>query len=473
MPAPVSSGSSPLPSPSSTPSASEAASPARSRVTSSAPSKRLDVEEIEALLSEIPPEFLKAKDFNPFSHYDDSVEELQGYHDIVREAIDLIVDVHHKGFNSATAAFTHVVESFSQSQSTVASLLSTLTESKRLLTARSEHLKEYWTQTATLTAINATLSKMAYIQTVPAHLATLTSHKLYLHSVLLLTHTLTTMSDDDLRDVEGLLQLREDLLALKNSVVDQLMDDLHTALYDPAAKERDANAAAADKDDAREESGDHVVSRVGKADLPSSTRERRQSGSAAMQTGGGGNLVDFSASRKDAPASATASASASAASPSSPAATLAFLSSSSFSPFAPPSTYVVDPAASLPQESAVFSDPTYRSLSHLLHEERSPASLAHPLSSTSRFIALLVAALDHLNALPTAKTQITRRVPCGGHRHHRPRQGRHSRQAEDALRQTTYHHHHSLLLSPSRRLLRPGESWRHRVPPATHIGYGQ
>ena len=161
-------------------SASDAASARSTRVTSSLPSKRLRVEEVESLLSQIPPEFLRSKDFNPFSHYDDSVEELQGYHDVVKEAIDLIVDVHAKGFNSATAAFSHVVDSFASSQSTVHSLLTTLSDSRRLLTSRSEHLKEYWTQTATLTAINATLAKLAYIQTLPSHLATLTSHKLYL-----------------------------------------------------------------------------------------------------------------------------------------------------------------------------------------------------------------------------------------------------------------------------------------------------
>ena len=381
-----------LPTPSS--SASDAASPTtRSRVASSLPVKRLDLEAIDELLSQVPSEFLQAKDFNPFAHYDDSVSTLTEYHDLIRDAIDHIVDVHHKGFNTATAAFSHVVDSFASSQQTVGQLLSTLGDSRRLLTSRSEHLKEYWTQTQVLTHINHSLSKLSYLQSIPLHLSTLTSSKLYLHSVILLTHTLHLMSEEDLREVEGLLELREELLARKNSISDLLIHELHHAVYH-AQHSRDNTKAptdAGEREDSRDDSAEH--SRIGKE---ASTSRLSGTPAAAVGEGGAG-----AAGRKEAVAAAPAS---------SPAATLSFLASSAFSPFHSSSAYVVDPAGGLAQDSPVFVDPAYRSLAHLLAEERSPAFLAHPLSSTSRLLSLLVAALDHLNALPAAKTQITRRV---------------------------------------------------------------
>ena len=364
--------------------------PPTSRVASSAPHKRLRVEDIDELLQQIPPDFLRSKDFNPFTHYDDGVEELQGYHDVIKEAIDLIVDVHAKGFNSATAAFSHVVDSFASSQATVSTLLTTLHDSRRLLTSRSEHLKEYWTQTATLTAIQQTLAKLSYIMTLPAHLQTLSSHHLHLHSTILLTHTLTLLSDDDLRDIEGLLDLREQFLTLKHTTHTNLIDLAHTAIYHTPQRHHDIAAQQGGNKDA---GGAGAVSGTGSPLAPTPTHP--SNGELAPSSQGEGGTAG-SAPTSSPPASA--------------AATLSFLLSSEFSPFSPASSYLVDPASLLPPDSAVFTDPAYRSLLHLLAEERSPSYQSSPLSSTPRFLSHLTAALDHLHALPAAKTQLVRRV---------------------------------------------------------------
>ena len=287
-----------------------------------------------------------------------------------------------RGFNTATAAFSHVVDSFASSQANVGRLLTTLSDSRRLLTSRSEHLKEYWTQVQVLTHIQHTLNKLSYIHSIPDHLDTLTAANLHLHSTVLLTHTLHLLSEEDLREVEGCIDLRDLLLSRKSNTSDLLHDRVREAIYQPPALR--ASAKVTD-DTSHEDSADPSHSRLGKEE-PSLTAPNRPpppSTPTSTSNDSGGQKA------RPAPAPATATA------------TLNFLLTSPFSPFAPP-------AAAAPVDP--MGGAYHPSLAPLLVEERSPAFLAHPLSSTSRLLSLLVAALDHLNALPAAKTQITRRV---------------------------------------------------------------
>ena len=331
---------------------------------SSSARSSLDAAAVESLLASIPREFRQSQDFNPFSHYDDSVDDLAEHQQAVRAAIELIVDVHHKGFNTATAAFTRVLDSFAASQRSVDGLLRDLAESRRLLTSRNEQLTELWSATQTLTAVSLTLERIAFIVGLPQHLQRLTAHGLHLHCVVLINSSLQMLSEDDLREVDGLLELREEIINARNAETEACIAALHAVVYSKQTPSAEQRAAAADRD--REASG--------------------------QQASGGG----------DSASSASLSAS------------LSFLRASPFSPFhagsaasaalhgAGDAEEGVAPSASSP------SSP--RSVSALLAEESSASFLSAPQASSTRLLSLLVAALDELHALPAAKTQLSKRV---------------------------------------------------------------
>ena len=353
----------------------------------------LDVDAVDALLSEVPASFHTAREFNPFSHYDDSVDELTEYSDAVREAIELVVDAHYKGFNQATAAFTHVVHEFNTAQSNVQRLSEQLVDSKRRLTTRNDRLREHWQQTQTITHINTALAKLTYLVTLPAHMAQLESHSQYLHCVVLISHTLTLLSDEDMREVEGLLELREDIINRRNNIVDALLHHTQQLIYHKHRQSADAEAGGPTAAAAAAAAASTVSERDGSVSALSARMDATPSRGADGSISGGSDPLP----RTSSPIS-TGSISS----------TLAFLTSNELSPFHPSNCRSLDFA--LPADSSVLSEPSWRPISALLEEERSAAFLSAPFAQPQRALFLVVAALDHINALPSAKLQLSRAV---------------------------------------------------------------
>ncbi|MCJ1296952.1 hypothetical protein MMC34_008521 [Xylographa carneopallida] len=377
---------------------------AKGKVVSSARSS-LDVATVDELLSEVPSSFHTARDFNPFSHYDDSVSELGGYSGAVREAIELVVEAHYKGFNQATAAFTHVVQQFASAQGGVQQLQTQLADSKRLLTARNDRLREQWRQAQTLTHINHSLAKLTYLVTLPAHLSVLEERKQYLHCVVLLTHTLSALSDEDMREVEGLLELREDTINRRNNIVDALLQHTQQLLYHKHSADGAhsiAHAANADSAEAVSAHTSHASSSISSSGVASSSADNRTvsaTGSEALSRAEAA-AIEGSAPSTSAPTAGSLSLSAEA--------TMAYLTSNVLSPFHPSKVGSLDFALS--DDSSVLSDPAWRSISSLLRDERSSAFVSAPFAQPQLALSLVVAALDHINALPSAKLQLSRAV---------------------------------------------------------------
>ena len=372
-----------------------------SKAATSARSSSLDVAGVDELLDEVPPSFHTARDFNPFVHYDDSVDELTGYSEAVREAIELVVEAHYKGFNQATAAFTHVVQHFKTAQSNVQQLLASLAASKALLTAKNDRLREQWQHTQTLTHINQSLAKLTYLVTLPGHMTVLESSRQYLHCVILISHTLSVLSEEDMREVEGLLELREDIINRRNNIVDALLHHTQQLLFHKHARDgtgHSSQSAASLSVELDREDSHHTASSSTNGSNGSHHRSATSSPVDALQ--------QPAANGRSSPSSLTVPSSAG--SVSSSASTMAFLTSNVLSPFHPSNAPSLDFA--LPVSSSVLNDPAWRSVSHLLHDERSAAFVAAPFAHPQLALFLVVAALDHIHALPSAKLQLSRTV---------------------------------------------------------------
>jgi hypothetical protein len=212
----------------------------RARVSSIVQSqKALDVVGLNKLLDKIPAVFFTRDGFNPFNHWNDRKDELEGWIRIVEAGVAKVVEAYHKGFNQATSSFSHVLKNFADSQRLVRQLQETLSESKRLLSARNVKLKEYHFDSCKARALNDILDKMRYVVEVPHWLDHFLARKQYVHLVVLLQHTLSLLVSEDLVAVDGLLELREEILVRKHFVQQFLLEELHRIIY---AKEKDANA---------------------------------------------------------------------------------------------------------------------------------------------------------------------------------------------------------------------------------------
>ena len=144
-----------------------------------------------------------------------------------------------QGFNTATSSFSHVLSNFSESQKLVRKLHETLSESKRLLQSRNQNLADYYFQNRMSAKMKEILEKIQYVLETPAWIQSYMDRKQYVHAVVLLQHTLALLVSEDLVGVDGLLELREEILVRKHFMQQFLVEELHRIIY---AKEKDANA---------------------------------------------------------------------------------------------------------------------------------------------------------------------------------------------------------------------------------------
>ena len=284
-----------------------------------------------------------------------------------------------QGFNTATSSFSHVLSNFSESQKLVRKLQETLNESKRLLQSRNQNLKDYYFQNRMAAKMKEILEKIQYVVEIPSWLDHYMAEKQYVHAVVLLQHTLAMLVSEDLVEVDGLLELREEILVRKHFVQQFLVEELHRIIY---GKEADVNA--------------HM--RFVNQNAANATRQQYAPQENNLRFNADGtrvkpNLADPSA----AAASLAAAAAASNRSPT-PAATAAprpTPADSKYSPFYVPSSAFdsfelgADMASSNARERERASSAPNPALQSLLNDETQESYLKNPSGNANKFLQLV------------------------------------------------------------------------------------
>jgi len=363
----------------------------RARVTSIAAAQRaLDVEGLRRLLRRIPKLFLNKESFNPFNHWNDPQEELEEWTNIVQEAVQKIVDAYHKGFNTATSSFSHVLRNFSDSQRLVRGLHDHLVESKRLLQGRNAAIKDLYAQARQTAKMKEIMQKMMFVIEMPAWIDRFMERKQYVHAVVLLQHTLSLLVSPDLVDVDGLLEVRDELLLRKHAMQQILMQEMITCVY------------GKDIDEPTQTSKLHPFQQT-----KQTNDYHSRNASSTFSSGRGGNnaALGLLSHRSDA------------ASSSSHKKPTPF--DSIYSPFyhshsiddGQGNNNTAESSSSSASSTGVAADSGYDAAVHrALQMESRSAYVARPRANTRTFLTLLVEALSALNQLPSVKSQLHRRL---------------------------------------------------------------
>ena len=163
-----------------------------------------NAEEIKKTLANIPPEFFK-EEFNPFTFFRNP--ELGNWDYDREDAVDAIVEVSHKDFNTSTSSFSNIVKLYDEAQSAIPELRANLELSKRILSSQNENLKELWFKAKVYQKILHILVKVEYLQSVPAQIELFKSRRQHMHAMHLIQHTIEQLMQPDVCSIEGDLSL--------------------------------------------------------------------------------------------------------------------------------------------------------------------------------------------------------------------------------------------------------------------------
>lgn len=181
----------------------------------------------------LPDKILQEKDFNPFEFWNEADSKLEELASDITQEVNHQVKLHFEGFNASTAKFSNIISGITVNQKATSTMQENMTDSKNLLLSRNQNLKNLWLEHETLTRALDILEKIEYVRQVPSQLQMFGNARQYLHSVILLQHTVEMVCGDDLSEIAGLKELRDNLLMSRNTVQETLLEELLALVYVP------------------------------------------------------------------------------------------------------------------------------------------------------------------------------------------------------------------------------------------------
>lgn len=170
----------------------------------------------------------------------DQYDQFQEVHQQLQNALKVIVNEHHQGFNSSIGTFHKIQAAIHASQHRVRTLKQSLLQAKSSLGTSRPELKAFATSSQSYDQMLQSLGHMEQLQLVPERLEAQISEKRFLGAVDTLQDALRLIRRPEMEDIGALSDLRVYLSNQEHSVTDILIEELHSHLYlkSPYCEER-------------------------------------------------------------------------------------------------------------------------------------------------------------------------------------------------------------------------------------------
>jgi exocyst complex component 4 len=161
-------------------------------------------------------------------------------HTQLQNALKVIVNEHHQGFNSSIGTFHKIQTAIRESQHRVRQLRAGLVSAQKNLSTNRPELKALAQSSQNYDAMLQTISTIETIQLVPDQLEAQIREKRYLGAVDNLLEALGMIRKPELEDIGALSELRVHLSNQEQILTDLLVEELHNHLYlkSPYCEER-------------------------------------------------------------------------------------------------------------------------------------------------------------------------------------------------------------------------------------------
>ncbi|KAI9837469.1 MAG: hypothetical protein M1819_007117 [Sarea resinae] len=158
-------------------------------------------------------------------------EQFQETHRQLQKALKAIVNEHHQGFNSSIGTFHKIQSSIQTSQGRVRTLKESLIRAKSDLASTKPELKGLATSSQSYDVMLQALGNIEQLQLIPEKLEARISEKRFLTAVDVLQDALRMIRKSEMESIGALSDLRVYLSNQETSLVDILVEELHSHLY--------------------------------------------------------------------------------------------------------------------------------------------------------------------------------------------------------------------------------------------------
>jgi exocyst complex component 4 len=167
-------------------------------------------------------------------------DQFQQTHEQLQNALKVIVNEHHQGFNSSIGTFHKIQTAIHNSQHKVRTLRAGLVQANSSLNAAKPELKAFATSSQNYDSMLQILGQIEQLQAVPERLEAQISEKRFLGAVASLQEALLLIRKPEMEDIGALSDLRVYLSNQEHSLTDILIEELHSHLYlkSPYCEER-------------------------------------------------------------------------------------------------------------------------------------------------------------------------------------------------------------------------------------------
>ncbi|KAF2421264.1 hypothetical protein EJ08DRAFT_738247 [Tothia fuscella] len=157
--------------------------------------------------------------------------EFKAIHQQLQNALKAIVNEHHQGFNSSIGTFHAIQTSIQTSLQMLRELREKLLSAKTALSSTKPELKSLAQKSREYDEALQTLNQIENIQAIPEKVEARISDKRFITAVELLQDGLRLIRQPKMEEIGALRDLRVRLSNLEQTVVDILIEELHSHLY--------------------------------------------------------------------------------------------------------------------------------------------------------------------------------------------------------------------------------------------------
>ncbi|EME42876.1 hypothetical protein DOTSEDRAFT_72350 [Dothistroma septosporum NZE10] len=170
----------------------------------------------------------------------DQYDQFREGHTQLQNALKVIVNEHHQGFNSSIGTFHKIQAAIHASQLRVRNLRAGLVQAKSSLASGRPELKAFAQSSQSYDQMLQILGTIEQLQSVPEKLEAQISEKRFLGAVETLQEALRSIRKPEMEEIGALADLRVYLSNQEHSLTDILVEELHNHLYlkSPYCEER-------------------------------------------------------------------------------------------------------------------------------------------------------------------------------------------------------------------------------------------
>ncbi|CAK1366084.1 putative exocyst complex component sec8 [Cercospora beticola] len=170
----------------------------------------------------------------------DQYQQFGEAHTQLQNALKVIVNEHHQGFNSSIGTFHKIQAAIHTSQQRVRTLRAGLVQAKGSLATGRPELKAFAQSSQSYDQMLQVLGTIEQLQQVPEKLEAQISEKRFLGAVDILQDALKMMRKPEMEEIGALSDLKVYLSNQEHSLTDILIEELHNHLYlkSPYCEER-------------------------------------------------------------------------------------------------------------------------------------------------------------------------------------------------------------------------------------------